>query len=190
MRAFVAAWPDEAARERLDALELGREKNLRLVGPTRWHVTLRFLGDVADEALGPLGRALVAGAAAFPGPVECRLGPATGWFTGVRVLQLPAAGLDELASAVRAATSSVASGADRDEPPFKGHLTLARARGRLGPAAQAALAGIPFDARFAVGHVDLVASEPSSRGHVYTTVVRAPLAPPPALRTGGRSGTR
>jgi 2'-5' RNA ligase len=32
-----------------------------------------------------------------------------------------------------------------------------------------------FDSTFAVGAVDLVASEPSPRGHVYTTLVRAPL---------------
>ena len=102
MRAFVAAWPDDATRQRLAALELGRSKNLRLVGPTRWHVTLRFLGEVADDALVPLGEALVAGVAPLRGPVECRLGPATAWFTGVRVLQLPAAGLDGLAGAVRA----------------------------------------------------------------------------------------
>ena len=189
MRTFVAAWPDDAARERLDALDLGRAKNLRLVGPTRWHVTLRFLGDVAHEALGPLGEALVAGAAAFPGPVECRLGPATGWFTGVRVLQLPATGLDELASAVRTATRDVVPEPGQDEPPFNGHLTLARAKGRLGPAAQAALDGLPFEARFAVGHVDLVASEPSPRGHVYSTLVRAALGPPAGLTPGGRSGT-
>jgi 2'-5' RNA ligase len=185
----VATWPDDAVRERLGALELGREKNLRLVGPARWHVTLRFLGDVAEETLEPLGEALLAGAAAFQGPVECRLGPATGWFTGVRVLQLPASGLDELASAVHTATHAVVSGPERDGPPFNGHLTLARAKGRLGPAAQAALAGIPFDARFAVGHVDLVASEPSPRGHVYSTLVQAPLGRPAGLRRGGRSGT-
>jgi 2'-5' RNA ligase len=185
MRTFVAAWPDRATRERLGALDLGRGKNLRLVGPTRWHVTLRFLGDVADEAIGPLAEALVAAAAAFPGPVECRLGPATGWFSRVRVLQLPASGLDELASAVRAATRDVGRDPDRDEPSFNGHLTLARAKGRLGPAAQAALAGIPFDARFAVGHVDLVGSEPSPHGHVYSTLVRAVLGPPPGLGPPG-----
>ena len=60
-------------------------------------------------------------------------------------------------------------------PPFNGHLTLARVKGRLGPQAQAELAGIPFDSAFAVEHVDLVASEPSPGGHVYTTLVRAPL---------------
>jgi RNA 2',3'-cyclic 3'-phosphodiesterase len=177
MRAFVAAWPDDATRERLAALELGRSKNLRLVGPTRWHVTLRFLGDVADDALAAVGVALTAAAAAFPGPVECRLGPATGWFTGVRVLQLPAAGLDGLAEVVRAATRPLVGDPAPGEPPFNGHLTLARAKGRLGTAAQDELAGIPFAARFDVAAVDLVASEPSPAGHVYSTLVRAPLGP-------------
>ena len=178
MRAFVAAWPDDATRERLAALELGRSKNLRLVGPTRWHVTLRFLGEVADDALGAVAEALTAAAGGIPGPVECRLGPATGWFTGVRVLQLPAAGLDDLAAAVGAATRPLVAEPPQGEPPFNGHLTLARAKGRLGTTAQAELAGIPFDARFEVAAVDLVASEPSPAGHLYSTVVRAPLGRP------------
>ena len=92
MRTFVAAWPDERTRQLLAALELGREKNLRLVGPARWHVTLRFLGEVTEAELEALGDALRAGAAALPGPAECRLGPATAWFSRVRVLQLPAHG--------------------------------------------------------------------------------------------------
>jgi 2'-5' RNA ligase len=175
VRLFVAAWPDVATRDRLAGLELGRAKNLRLVGPTRWHVTLRFLGDVTEERLAPLGEALVAGAAGLADPVVCRLGPGTGWFTGVRVLQIPAAGLEGLAGAVRAATVPVVPGPPRGEPPFNGHLTLARAKGRLGEAAQAELAGIPFEAAFPVEHVDLVASEASPTGHVYSTVVRAPL---------------
>ncbi len=172
MRTFVAAWPDEATRRRLAALELGHEKNLRLVGPTRWHITLRFLGEVGEEQLVPLGDALEARAALLMEPVECRLGPATAWFTGVRVLQLPAHGLDALAAAVRDATAPVRAGG---EPPFNGHLTLARVKGHLGPQGQAELDGIPFAASFAVAHVDLVASAPSPQGHVYTTVRRATL---------------
>ena len=58
MRTFVAAWPDEPTRRRLAALELGHPKNLRQVGPTRWHVTLRFLGEVTEEEVGLLGPAL------------------------------------------------------------------------------------------------------------------------------------
>jgi 2'-5' RNA ligase len=182
VRTFVAAWPDEPTRRRLDALELGREKNLRLVGPTRWHVTLRFLGDVTDEQVEALGDALVACGAAQRGPVVCRLGPATGWFTGVRVLQLPAHGLDELAAAVHDATVPVVAEPAPGGPPFNGHLTLARAKGRLGAEAQGKLAGIPFESTFAVAHVDLVASEPSAQGHVYSTVVRAPLGISPCGR--------
>lgn len=175
MRTFVAAWPDEKTRDRLAALELGHPKNLRLVGPTRWHVTLRFLGEVSDEQATALGQALRSGVAAQPGPLACRLGPATAWFSRVRVLQLPAHGLDDLAATVVAATAPVVPTGEGSDPPFNGHLTLARVKGHLGPQAQAELAGIPFDATFAVGAVDLVASTPSPHGHVYTTLARAAL---------------
>src|SRR5580698_8694862 len=105
VRAFVAAWPDDATRQRLAALELGHRKNLRLVGPTRWHVTLRFLGHVGGEQLESLHDALRHAARHQPGPVDCHLGPATAWFSRVRVLQLPAQGLDELAAHVQRATA-------------------------------------------------------------------------------------
>ncbi len=177
MRLFVAAWPDDPTRDRLAALDLGRAKNLRLVGPTRWHVTLRFLGDVVADQLGPLGDALRASVASETGPAECRLGPETGWFRGVRVLQLPATGLVGLAKAVRAGTDRVLPEPETGEQPFNGHLTLARAKGRLGATAQAELAGIPFVAAFPVEYVDLVASQPSPNGHIYSTVVRARLGP-------------
>jgi 2'-5' RNA ligase len=177
VRVFVAAWPDEPTRRHLAELErdLGHTKNLRLVGPTRWHVTLRFLGDVAGDRLAPLGQALQAGMAAHPGPLECRFGPATAWFSRVRILQLPAHGLAELAAAIGRATVPLVPERESGEPPFNGHLTLARVKGRLGPQAQAELEGIPFASTFAVTAVDLVASEPSPGGHVYSTLVRAPL---------------
>ena len=97
-------------------------------------------------------------------PGRCRLGPETDWFTGVRVLQVPASGLDEVAGAIRDATLPLVPEPEPDEPPFNGHLTLARAKGRLGAAARAELAGIPFEADFDVPHVDLVASTPSPNG--------------------------
>ncbi len=177
MRLFVAVWPDELTRKRLSALqlELGRTKGMRFVGPARWHVTLRFLGEVAEDIIPPLAEALVTAAAAMPGPVECRLGPGTGWFTGVRVLQLPATGVDTLAAAVRRATAPLVP-ENTTDPPFNGHLTLARAKGRrLSVAALGEMANIPFEAAFPIDAIDLVSSEPSPEGHVYTTVVRAPL---------------
>jgi 2'-5' RNA ligase len=178
MRLFVAVWPDDATRRRLGGLEqeLGKTRGLRFVGPARWHVTLRFLGEVDEAQVEPLGRAVQECGAAFPGPPECRLGPGTGWFTGVRVLQLPAAGLDRLAAAVRTATLPFVPDPAHPEPPFNGHLTLARSKGRrLGVAALGEMSAVPFEAAFRVHAMDLVASQPSSQGHVYSTVVRAPL---------------
>jgi 2'-5' RNA ligase len=138
-------------------------------------VTLRFLGEVTDEEVGLLGPALRDGVAAQRGPLQCRLGPATAWFSRVRVLQLPARGLDELAAVVARATAPIVPQRDGEGMRFNGHVTLARIKGRLGPQAQDELQGIPFDSTFAVEHVDLVASEPSPQGHVYTTLLRAPL---------------
>ncbi len=37
------------------------------------------------------------------------------------------------------------------------------------------MAGVPFEASFPVPALDLVSSQPSPEGHVYTTLVRAPL---------------
>ncbi len=186
-RLFVAVWPDEATRHLLHGLEaeLGGVRGLRFVGPSRWHVTLHFLGAPGvggavaagglDDVVARVTRGLQAGCAAFPGPVECHLGPGTAWFTAVRVLQLPAVGLDALAAAVRAATSPIMP-KPRDEQPFNGHLTVARAKGRrLGAAVLGQMSGIPFEAAFPVEHVDLVASAPSPEGHVYTTLARVPL---------------
>ena len=178
MRLFVAAWPDDDTRRQLSGLqqELGGTKGLRFVGPSRWHVTLCFLGEVGQEDVDPIGDALVAAAAAFPGPVECRLGPGTAWFTGVRVLQLPATGLDGLAAVVREATLPFVPEPADPAPPFNGHLTLARSKGRrLGVAALGEMSNIPFEAAFAVPSVDLVRSEPSTDGHHYATVVHAPV---------------
>jgi RNA 2',3'-cyclic 3'-phosphodiesterase len=178
VRLFVAAWPDDDTRRRLSGLELelGKSKGLRFVGASRWHVTLRFLGDLDASVVGPLGDALVSCGSAFRGPIECRLGPGTGWFTGVRVLHLPAAGLDGVAAAVRAATLPIVPEARGGGEAFNGHLTLARAKGRrLSVAALGEMSSVPFESSFPVTHVDLVSSEPSVQGHIYTTVVRAPF---------------
>lgn len=177
MRLFVAVWPDEATCRRLRALELelGGARGLRFVGAARWHVTLRFLGDVGSDTAARLGEALAACGAAFPGPVECRLGPGTGWFPEVRVLQLPATGVDALAEAVRVATAPLVPD-DPGAPPFNGHLTLARSKGRrLSVAALGEMSGIPFEARFPVSFLDLVHSHPSPQGNVYASLARVPL---------------
>jgi 2'-5' RNA ligase len=176
VRLFVAVWPDAETLERLAALtlELGRPDGLRVVSSAEWHVTLRFLGQVEEVAVPRLTEALASVGRAGSGPVRCELGPATAWFSGGRVLQLPATGLDDLAACVRKMTRPVIP---EDRPKrFTGHLTLARAKGRGLPAtAREQLAGLPFSARFEVAHLDLVSSESTSEGPRYVTLARASL---------------
>jgi 2'-5' RNA ligase len=194
MRMFVAAWPDVATQKRLSSLEPGPVQNLRPVPPGQWHITLRFLGDVGDDLVPALVDALGAAAANLANPIHCEVGPRTAWFGGERVLQLPVAGLDEAADAVRSMTLPLVPGSSQGETRFTGHLTIARWNGpRLNASPRDATAGVPFSASFDVDHFDLVASQATTEGHRYTTLARVPLpvrsdsalqpAPPSPART-------
>jgi 2'-5' RNA ligase len=173
---FVAVWPDDATRRRLCGLELGTVPGLKAVEPAQWHVTLRFLGQVDDDLVPVLVDALGQAAAHVVGPVRCILGPATSWFSGAKVLQIPVAGLDRAAEAVREATVPVVPDPTPGRMAFAGHLTIARLKGRRpDPTARAAVAGLPFSAEFAVKNLALVSSHLSPEGARYSTLARLPL---------------
>lgn len=145
-----------------------------MVRPGQWHVTLRFLGEVDDDLYPVLVDALGSAVTGVGGPVRCTLGPATAWFGGLRVLQIPVTGLDGVAEAVRQAT--VRTIPDAAQAPFVGHLTVARVRGRrVEVSTRAAVAGVAFTAEFAVPRFLLVGSELSPEGPRYTTLARFPL---------------
>lgn len=176
VRLFVAVWPDVSVSRRLASLELGRVPGVRPVAPGQLHVTLRFLGEVDGDLLPDLAGALEDAAGSISGPIHCEAGPATAWFSGGRVLQIPVAGLEDAADAVQDATRSLVPTPDH-RGRFTGHLTLGRARGgRLPAAARGALAGIPFSASFDVESFDLVASDLSAGGPRYVSLMRVPLA--------------
>jgi 2'-5' RNA ligase len=120
-RMFVAAPLPEDVRSDLAArLPRPSEPGVRWVPTQQWHVTLRFLGEAdEDEAVAALERLVAVPATVTLGPVVSRLGR--------DVVCLPAAGLDDLALAVRHATAEVGEPPGR---PFVGHLTLARLRDR------------------------------------------------------------
>ena len=171
---FVAVWPDELTVRRLSALELGSVPGLRTVRPEQWHVTVRFLGEVGDDLFPVLVDALGSAATRVRDPVRCTIGPATAWFGGTRVLQLPATGLDGVAEAVRQATLPLIPEAGQAQ--FVGHLTVARVRGRrTDQSSRAAMAGVAFTAEFAVPRLLLVASSLSPEGPRYTTLEGFPL---------------
>ena len=106
--------------------------------------------------------------------VRCEIGPSTAWFSGDRVLEIPARGLDQVANTVRAATIPIVPDTSKGRLRFTGHVTVARTRRRLvDPAARMELAGIPLVSTFEAEHFDLVKSElhnvvPNTRGwHGY-----------------------
>lgn len=140
MRLFVAVWPPQELRRRLAALGRPALPGVSWTSAEQWHVTLRFLGEVAPEAVSALDADLLACAGgacpcvASAGPTVRRLGR--------HLLVVPVAGLDPLARAVGAATAHeypmAVVGRHGDSrggvEAWSGHLTLARARRPLAAA--------------------------------------------------------
>ncbi|HWE71260.1 MAG TPA: hypothetical protein VG205_12910, partial [Acidimicrobiales bacterium] len=193
MRLFVAIWPPPPVVAALSELEHPDAGTVRWTAPSRWHVTLLFLGQPAspepDDQVTPAGSAgtdvAVEEAIARLGriPLEAhagtvaRLGTATATF-GRSVLMVPVLGLDALAGAVRTAYSPVparSAGTDRDgtDPvAFTGHLTLGRARRRrddLRPLAGTAV-GTGAGMEWAVEELALVASVSRDGKGAYETL--------------------
>ena len=121
-------------------------------GVTNPHVTLCFLGNVADDAVDEVAGALRAGLAGTTACEACveagtlrRLGPTA--------IVRPVTGLDDLAGVVRAAVGRFA--ARPEDRPFRGHLTVARhRRGEPAPSD----GQVPDEVRWRVEEVVLVRS--------------------------------
>lgn len=181
-RLFVAVWPPGDVLDRVAALPRPTVPGLRWTGREHWHVTLRFLGPVPEVE--PVAEAL----AALPpgGPTNAVLGPTTGRFDQ-RILHVPVAGLEAVASVVVDATGHL--GRPPDDRPFHGHLTLARAakhaRVDLRP-----LAGAPVEGDWEVDAVCLVESRLSPAGARYEILDRFPILNRDAGRPTGGAGER
>lgn len=162
MRAFVAIPVPADVRARLDAALAACRSGpdaLRWSHPATWHVTLRFLGEVADELGGPLEQALRTAVAEHE-PFSLRLGApghfrrSTLWY-GLEAD--PPEALAALADAVRLATAEVVP--DRNPQTFRAHLTVARSR-RNERAPTALIDALPtVDAAWRVDEVMLYRSE-------------------------------
>jgi 2'-5' RNA ligase len=168
-RLFVAVWPPASLTEQLRTMDRPPRPGLRWTTEDQWHVTLRFLGDLAapEEAAlrASLGRVAtgVPVAEAAAGPRPRALG------TGVWVL--PVTGLDGLAAAVGVATRDL--GQPPPQRPYRGHLTLARARrpGLLRGLPEPGVAG-----EWTVTGITLVRSHLGSGGARYEVTGRWPLS--------------
>jgi 2'-5' RNA ligase len=170
----------ERAQERLRAA--APKADLRWVAAASLHLTLKFLGQVADEraaaveaALEGVGRAMppialaCTGLGVFPGPRRPRVVWA-GISSGLREIGV-------LASALERALDPV--GFRPEGRPFRGHTTLGRVRSQRGlaplAAALEAASGEEFG-RWTATEIVLYRSHLRSTGSVYEPLARLPLA--------------
>jgi RNA 2',3'-cyclic 3'-phosphodiesterase len=169
MRLFVGVVPPERVLDALDRLDRPESAGVRWTRRDQWHVTLRFLGEVADPD--PVAAAL---SNAPLHRCEVRLGPRVRAL-GRQVLCLPATGLEDLARAVAEATAGF--GQPPDDRRFRGHLTLARLRRGTRPTG---LTGAVLDDSFPVTDVRLIRSHQGKDGVRYEDVHVVPLLSPSA----------
>jgi 2'-5' RNA ligase len=177
VRLFVAVWPPTEVLDLVGGLARPDVPGLRWTTPDQWHVTLRFLGDVESPApvIDALRAAGAPAAHADLGPEVRRLGS--------HVLMVPVAGLDDVAAAVTAATAGI--GTPPEDRPFRGHLTLARVRGRARVDLRS-LAGAALGARWPVSRIALVQSALDPKGARYETIAEVELEGDPG--EGARAG--
>ena len=184
-RLFVAVevpdgWRDaaRAARAAVDGRQSGLP--LRWVDPALMHLTLRFLGEVDEQALEPLQRELAAGVP--PVDVELALGPAGSFGapgrTAVAWLAVRGDGEGLRALAERVEAAVVAAGLPSEDRPLRPHLTLARVRRGASTQQRRAVAEAiaaldpPPPAAFRARSVALVRSHLGREGPRYETLSR------------------
>lgn len=147
MRLFVAIFPPEAAvahlRSTVDAMLVGQAmaagRSVRLDPPELWHVTLAFLGEVAEERVPEVESVLGSVAEAWRREQATRTplsvagggrfgsGPSTILWAG---LHGDSTSMRDLAARVSNELSS-AGLMEMDSRPYRPHLTLARCGDRL-----------------------------------------------------------
>jgi len=179
VRAFVAVFPPPEIREALasasrDLPVLGK---VRLTDPENLHLTLKFLGDVPQDDLDRVAKALepirerhepfeagISGFGAFPSPRKARILWA-GIGEGAERLQI-------LARDVEVALEPL--GFEHEDRAYVPHLTVGRARGRQ--VTLEAMETSPPIPDFLVSHVDLVKSVLGKTGATYSTLATYPLS--------------
>jgi len=181
LRAFIAIEmpppvPD-IVRQSQRALQHGGI-DLRWVRPENVHLTLRFLGDISTDAIEGIRCALEALADEFPSfSLQVK---GAGVFPGAarpRVVWLGLGGQANLLDGLYRRLSLLLSlqGIPEERRPFRGHLTIARAKGRVdADRLREKLAGLKtLESRpFMADRICLFKSDLGPGGAVYTPLVQ------------------
>ena len=173
MRTFVAVFPPPEVRQALfrAARNLPASNAFRLIGPQKLHITLKFLGNVAEDDLIRAEQALEQLRGRHE-PFEVSTS-GFGAFPSERRARILWAGVGEGSEPLRAVAQSVddlleSAGFGRERRPYLPHLTLGRARGPGGKLEDTSVS--PPTLRFSVSGVDLVESVPGEGGVTYSVL--------------------
>ena len=186
MRSFIAINIDPELRDRINEDTAGLRHaapGVSWVRPEGMHLTLRFLGEVAEPSASGIATALadvarrhrpfrldLAGVGTFPS------------FRHPRVVWIGARDDTDVGALARDVDACCAShGFPGEGRPYAAHLTLGRVRrepdrGRLEGLERAA-GEVTATYSIRVSHFELMKSEPGPRGSRYTVVASFPLLP-------------
>jgi RNA 2',3'-cyclic 3'-phosphodiesterase len=174
VRTFVAVFPPPEVRQALfrAARDLPASKAFRLIGQEKLHLTLKFLGDVAEDDLIRVEQALESLRGRHE-PFEVSTS-GFGAFPSERRAHILWAGVGEGSEPLGAVAQSVddllePAGFGRESRPYVPHLTLGRVRGP-GVKLEDTSVSLPT-LRFKVSGVDLVESVPGEGGVTYSVLV-------------------
>ena len=189
MRTFVAVFPPPEVREALfqAARNLPTSGDFRLVGKEKIHLTLMFLGDVAEDDLDNVKRVLQ--------PIRERHDSfevsisAFGAFPSDRKARILWAGVEEGSEHLRTVAEDVENllapaGFERETRPYVPHLTLGRTRTRRTELDTSETS--PPALRFTVSALDLVKSTPSKNGINYAILATYPFLSSQHFSTSAR----
>jgi RNA 2',3'-cyclic 3'-phosphodiesterase len=178
IRTFVAVFPPPAVQEALfqAARDLQANRDFRLVGQEKIHLTLKFLGDVAEDDLDSVKQALKPMRESRD-PFEVSTSD-FGAFPTEKKARILWAGIEEGQEHLRAMAEEVenlleAASFERENRPYVPHLTLGRARTRRTTLDTTKTS--PPTLRFTVSGVDLLESAPGKNGVTYSTLATYPF---------------
>ncbi len=188
LRAFIAVELPTGAREALGSIT----RDLQAVAPVgvRWvrpegiHLTLKFLGDIGAESVGPISQAM-SRCAALVSPFDLFLGE-LGAFPSLKVPRVIWIGLGGALDALLGLQGSLEKemerlGYARERRPFSPHLTLGRTREGV-PTPQrrrvgdgVARASLKIIEELPVKEIALIQSILKPSGAMYTQLFSTPL---------------
>ncbi len=178
IRTFVAVFPPPEVRKALfqAAQNLPTSKEFRLVAPKNIHLTLKFLGDVAEDKLDNIKQALQP-IREIHAPFEVSTS-AFGAFPSEKKARILWAGIEAGSQNLRTTAEDVENflapaGFERETRPYLPHLTLGRSRSRQTrlPTPQTS----PPPLRFTVSSIDLLKSAPAPDGVTYSVLATYPF---------------